>query len=159
MLFPYAIQVNNSLMPTRVLTSLRIKTVVFWMILIFDVMFGLIYSAAVRFEPKTSRSESRRSTNWAYQVSMHNTCRENSFWIEILSFVAVEIGKRTKQENQNKTGKKWTDCLSTFPVRRITENHTFTEKHRKPPKTTWKIIFIGELYPPSICFLVVYVYN
>ena len=45
------------------------------------------------------------------------------------------------------------------PVRRITENHTFTEKHRKPPKTTWKIIFIGELYPPSICFLVVYVYN
>ena len=43
-------------------------------------------------------------------------------------------------------------------VRRITENHTFTENHRKPPKTTWKIIFIGELYPPSICFLVVYVY-
>ena len=77
-------------------------------------MFGLIYSASVRFEPKTSRSESRRSTNWAYRVYMYNTCRETSFWIEILSFVAVEIGKRTKQENQNNTGKKWTDCLSTF---------------------------------------------
>ena len=44
------------------------------------------------------------------------------------------------------------------PVRRITENHTFTENHRKSPKTTWKIIIIEELYPPSICFLVVYVY-
>ena len=51
------------------------------------------------------------------------------------------------------------ECIaSSWAVRRITENHTFTENHRKPPKTTWKIIFIGELYPPSICFLVVYVY-
>ena len=43
-------------------------------------------------------------------------------------------------------------------VRRITEKHSFTENHQKPPKTTKKIILIGELYPPSICFLVVYVY-
>ena len=39
-------------------------------------------------------------------------------------------------------------------VRRITENHTFTENHRKPLKNH----IYRELYPPSICFLVVYVY-
>ena len=33
-----------------------------------------------------------------------------------------------------------------------------TENQKQSPKTTLKIKFIGELYPPSICFLVVYVY-
>ena len=33
-----------------------------------------------------------------------------------------------------------------------------TENQKQSPKTTKKIKFIGELYPPSICFLVVYVY-
>ena len=37
-------QVHNSLLPTRVFTSYRIKTVVFRMILICDVVFGLVYS-------------------------------------------------------------------------------------------------------------------
>ena len=43
MLFPSPIQVNNSLLPTRVFTGYRIKTVVFRMILICDVGFGLVY--------------------------------------------------------------------------------------------------------------------
>ena len=43
MLFPYPIQVNNSLLPTRVFTSFRIKMVVFRMILICDVVFGLVF--------------------------------------------------------------------------------------------------------------------
>ena len=37
------IQVNNSLLPTRVFTSFRIKTVAFRMVLICDVVFGLVY--------------------------------------------------------------------------------------------------------------------
>ena len=44
MLFPCLIQVNNSLLPTRVFTSYQIKTVAFWMILICDVVFGLVYT-------------------------------------------------------------------------------------------------------------------
>ena len=43
MLFPYPIQVNNSLLPTRVFTSFRIKMVVFRMILICEVVFGLVF--------------------------------------------------------------------------------------------------------------------
>ena len=44
MLFPCQIQVNNSLLPTRGFTSFGIKTVVFRMILICDVVFVLVYS-------------------------------------------------------------------------------------------------------------------
>ena len=43
MLFPCPIQVNNSLLPTRVFTRFRIKIVVFRMILICDVVFVLVY--------------------------------------------------------------------------------------------------------------------
>ena len=43
MLFPCPIHVNNSLLPTRVFTSVRIKTVEFRMILIYDVVFGLVF--------------------------------------------------------------------------------------------------------------------
>ena len=43
-LFPCPIQVNNSLLPTRVLTSYQINTVVFRMILIYDIVFGLVYN-------------------------------------------------------------------------------------------------------------------
>ena len=44
MLFTCPLLVNNSLLPTRVFTSYRIKTVVFRMILICDVVFGLVYT-------------------------------------------------------------------------------------------------------------------
>ena len=47
MLFPSPIQVNNSLLPTIVFTSYWIKTVVFRMILICDVGFGLVYILVV----------------------------------------------------------------------------------------------------------------
>ena len=40
--------INNSLLPTRVLTSYRIKTVVFGLILICDVTFGLVYSVSTK---------------------------------------------------------------------------------------------------------------
>ena len=43
-LFPCPIQVNSSFLPTRVFTSYRIKTVVFRMILICDVVLGLVYN-------------------------------------------------------------------------------------------------------------------
>ena len=42
-LFLCPIQVNNSLLPTRVFNNYHIATVAFWMILICDVVFGLIY--------------------------------------------------------------------------------------------------------------------
>ena len=42
MLFPCPIQVNNSFLPTRVFTSYRIKTVVFRMVLIYNVVLGLV---------------------------------------------------------------------------------------------------------------------
>ena len=42
-MLPCPIQVNNSLLPTRVFTIYQIKTVVFRMILICDVVFGLVY--------------------------------------------------------------------------------------------------------------------
>ena len=48
MIFPCPIQVNNSLLPTRVFTSFRIRTIVFRMILICDVVFVLVYT----FKPK-----------------------------------------------------------------------------------------------------------
>ena len=38
-----SVQVNNSLLPTRVFTSYWIKTVVFRMILICDIVLGLVY--------------------------------------------------------------------------------------------------------------------
>ena len=43
MFFPCLILVNNSLLPTRVFTSYRIKPVVLRMILFCDVVFGLVY--------------------------------------------------------------------------------------------------------------------
>ena len=43
MLFPCPIQVNNSLLTTRVFTSFLIMTVVLRVILICDVVFGLVY--------------------------------------------------------------------------------------------------------------------
>ena len=44
-------------------------------------------------------------------------------------------------------------CYRTLSKKRSVELRKTTHL----PKTTWKIIFIGELYPPSICFLVVYI--
>ena len=49
-LFPCPIQVNNSFLPTRLFTSYRIKTIVFRMILICDVVFGLVYKIEVSIE-------------------------------------------------------------------------------------------------------------
>ena len=40
--------------------------------------------------------------------------------------------------------------LPTLAVHRTTKNHALTENHRK---NTSKIKVIGELFPPSICFI------
>ena len=60
MLFPCLIQVNNSLLQTRVFTSYWIKMVVFRMILICDVGFGLVYSM-VNWEAKSFQGGPRFS--------------------------------------------------------------------------------------------------
>ena len=53
MLFLCPIQVSKSLLPTIGFTSFRIKTVVFWMILICDVVFVLVFSVIVVHMPDT----------------------------------------------------------------------------------------------------------
>ena len=47
LLFPCPLLVNNSLLPTKVFTSFRIKTVVFRVILICDIVFGLVYKIVI----------------------------------------------------------------------------------------------------------------
>ena len=70
MLFPCPIQVNNSLLPTGVFTGYRIKTVVFRMILICDVVFGLVY----RFLTNTSLDplENHRATKPDHSMLDHH---------------------------------------------------------------------------------------
>ena len=81
MLFQCPIQViwvNNSLLPTRVFTSFWIKTVVFRMILICDVVFGYVYTRCrgveiVKFSTCPGTSKKPKCTCPKEQISLYLT--------------------------------------------------------------------------------------